>query len=285
MPIARNHLSACGVGCQSESFAGEPFHLRIGVGVSAHGSTDLTHGHIPFQPFEALGIATGFGQPAGQLESKRDRFTMNGVGATDHHGGFVLRCQFGDGGVEGAEFLPQQYDGCFELQGQTCVQHIAAGHSHVDVATRGSDVLVDVGQESDHVVTHFRFDLKDPPWLKSRLAADVLHGFLWNASQAAVGLAGRHFNVKPALILGLVGPDRAHFGQGVALDQGIADKRSIPDHTVTLVHLSELRQSADGDAQPPIARAVPRPVVSPCRDLPCIRSPGKVGDRWGGSRW
>ena len=55
------------------------------------------------------------------------------------------------------------------------------------------------------------------------LAADVVHGRIGNASQAAVRLTGSHFNIKPALVLGLVGPDRAHFGQGVALDQGIAD--------------------------------------------------------------
>ena len=210
---------------------------------------------------------------------------MNGMGTTDHHGGLVFRRQFGDGRVEGAEFLPQQNDGSLELQGQTGVQHIAAGHPYVDVATCIADVLVDVGEKGDHVVTHFRFDFEDPGWFKSRLAADVLHGLVGNASQAAVGLTGSHFNIKPALVLGLIGPDRAHFGQGVALDQGIADKRSILDHTVTQVRFQVLRQNAGADVPLPIARAVPTLVVEPCSVHLDIRSLGRGGDRWGDFRW
>ena len=50
--IAGNHLGAGGVRRQAQQLTGDRFHLGIGVGVGAHGATDLTHGHILLQPFD-----------------------------------------------------------------------------------------------------------------------------------------------------------------------------------------------------------------------------------------
>ena len=235
MAIAGDHLRAGGVGRQAEALAGETFDFGVGVGISPHGAAHLAHGHIALQPLEPFGIASGFSQPASQLEAKGDRLAMNGMGAADHHRGFVLRSQLGDGSIQCRQLLAQQGHRGLQLKCNTRVQHITAGHAHMDVAPSIPHVFIHVGQESDHVVTHFRFDFQDPLGFESRFAADVGHRRFGNASQAAVGFTGSHFDIEPALVLGPVGPDLAHFGQGVALDQGIAVERSIHDHTVTQV--------------------------------------------------
>ena len=170
---------------------------------------------------------------------------MDGMGAADHHRGFMFRSQFGNGGIQCRQLLAQQRHRGLELECNTRVQHITAGHAHMDVAPSITHVFIHVGQERDHVVTHFCLDFQDPLGFKSRFAADVSHRRFGNASQAAVGFTGSHFHIEPALVLGPVGPDLAHFGQGVALDQGIAVERSIHDHTVTQVQHPLARRQAE----------------------------------------
>jgi len=93
-----------------------------------------------------------------------------------------------------------------------------------------TNVLIHVGEEGDHVVAHFRFDLKNSVDGKVSLGFDRGQGVLWHLSKAAVGLCGSDFHIQPALELRLLTPDGPHLGKGVTLDQGLTQ----PHNPMTL---------------------------------------------------
>ena len=146
--------------------------------------------------------------------------SVDGVGAADHHRGLVLPSQHPQGVGQQIEFLAQQLDRGLHLQGHTGVEDIGAGHPHVDVATGVTHVLVDVGEEGDHVMAHLSLDLEDPLDAEAGFVFDRGDGFGRDAAQFAVGFSGGNLHVQPALELRLLAPDGAHLGQGVTLDQG-----------------------------------------------------------------
>ena len=218
--VAADHLGAGWIGPQPQQLTGPFFDLGLGVGVVAHGATDLAHAHGLLQSLEAFDVALGFSQPAGQLEAKGDRLAVDGVGAADHHGVFVGPCLHADGFCELVEFAAQQLHRGLELQRQAGVEHIGAGHAHVDVAPGIAHVFVHVGEEGDHVVAHLGLDLEDPLAAEGCFVLDRGEGFGGHAAQFRLGFANSDFNVQPALELGVFCPDPAHLRQGVALDQG-----------------------------------------------------------------
>jgi len=69
MPIAADHLGADGVGTTSR-WQLRAFHLRIGVGIGAHRSADLPHGHHRLQPLSRFLVAQGFSSQPATLKPK-----------------------------------------------------------------------------------------------------------------------------------------------------------------------------------------------------------------------
>ena len=222
MAIAGDHLGAGGVGHQPELGAGDRLDLGIGVGVGAHGATDLAHAHHPIQPLEALLVAEHFGQPASHLETKGDRFAMDGVGAANHHRALVGADEVPQGIGQLVELGAQQLHRGLHLEGYARIQHVGAGHAHVDEAARIAHVFIHVGEEGDHVVAHFSLDLEDAIHAESRLLFNGGDRLGRDPTQLTVGFCGGNFHIEPALEFGLFAPDGAHFGQGVTLDQGPA---------------------------------------------------------------
>ena len=150
------------------------------------------------------------------------------MGAADHHGALVGAGEIPEGLGQLVELDPQQRHGGLHLQRYPRIQHVRAGHAHVDVAARIAHVLVHVGEEGDHVVPHLRLDLEDALHTEGGLLLDGGHGVGGHPAQLAVGLRGRDLHIQPALELGLLAPEVAHFGQGVTLDQGRAWLTSRP---------------------------------------------------------
>jgi len=90
----------------------------------------------------------------------------------------------------------------------------------VDVTSRLTHVLVEIGQEGDDVVLHFRLNFQNPRWVKSGFGFDLLQGLLRDPPQLRLGFTNGQFYLQPGLELVGGGPDLAHFRQSVALDQG-----------------------------------------------------------------
>ena len=218
MAIAGDHLGAGGVGSQPEDLAGDGFHLGIGVGIGAHGAAHLAHGHILLKPFQPDAVPLGFRQPAGHLEPEGDRFAVDGMGAADHFGALMGPGQFAQGIGQGIEFGAQQGHGTFQLQGHARVQHVAAGHAHMDVTSGITNVLIHVGEEGDHVVAHLGFDFEDALHLEAGLRLDGVESLLGHATEPAVSFGGSDLHIKPALEFRLLTPDGSHLRKGVTLN-------------------------------------------------------------------
>ena len=78
-------------------------------------------------------------------------------------------------------------------------------------------MLVDVGEEGDHVVAHLGFNLEDALQLEAGLGLDRVEGILGHTAETAVGLSGGNLHIQPALEFGLLTPDGSHLGEGVTL--------------------------------------------------------------------
>jgi len=142
------------------------------------------------------------------------------MAAADHHRGLVLAGQAADGVSQLVEFGAQQGHRRLQLQRQAGVEHVRAGHAHVDVAPGITHVLIDVGEKGDHVVAHLGLDLENASHTEGRLGLDRGDGLGRHVAELAVGLGGGDLHIQPALELGLFAPEVAHLGQGVTLDQG-----------------------------------------------------------------
>ena len=70
---------------------------------------------------------------------------MDGMGAADHFRALVLTGEAAQGIGQGIQLLAQQDHGALQLQRQAGIQHIAAGHAHMDVTAGIANVFVDVG--------------------------------------------------------------------------------------------------------------------------------------------
>ena len=112
----------------------------------------------------------------------------------------------------------QQGDGAFQLQSHARIQHVAAGHAHMNVAPGIPHVLVDVGEEGNNVVAHLGLDLEDAFHLEAGLGFDRVERHLGHAAEAAVGFRGGDLHIQPALELRLFTPDGPHLGEGVTLN-------------------------------------------------------------------
>jgi hypothetical protein len=159
---------------------------------------------------------------------------MDGMGAADHHGALVGAGQLPQGVGQLVELQAQQLHGGLHLQGHAGVEHIRAGHAHMDVAARIPHVLIHVGEEGDHVVAHLRLDLEDALHAEAGLLFDAGHGLRRHAAQLTIGFRGGDLHIQPALEFGLLAPDGAHLGQGVTLDQGRRGLTSRPMYGTAL---------------------------------------------------
>src|ERR1044072_4003641 len=78
--------------------------------------------------------------------------------------------------------------------------------------------LREVGRKRDHIVIRRLLDLVDARDGKLRARFDLFQRITRNRAHLGVDLAHSDFHVEPFLKLVLLGPERAHLGQGVTID-------------------------------------------------------------------
>src|SRR5205823_12561403 len=98
--------------------------------------------------------------------------------------------------------------------------HVAGGEAHVDEAGVGAELLLEAGEQRDHLVLHAPLDLEDAVDLDPG-GADAGHRLGGDATAARIGLAHRDLHPKPRLVLRRLAPDTSHSGPGVPLDHAL----------------------------------------------------------------
>ncbi len=91
----------------------------------------------------------------------------------------------------------------------------------MDKAGSFSDRFSQVGGEGDNIVVGRLLDFVDALDRELRAALDLLQRVTGNRAHLGVNFADRDLHVQPFLKFGLLRPERAHFGQGVAIDHRV----------------------------------------------------------------
>ena len=111
--------------------------------------------------------------------------------------------------------------GCFlEQESLRGVDDVGGGEAEVQPAGFWADLFCDGGGEGDDVVARLKFDLLDAGDLEVALGADGLGGFLRDDACIGEDFACGRFDFKPCTELRFVGPELAHGGACIAIDQG-----------------------------------------------------------------
>ncbi len=116
----------------------------------------------------------------------------------------------------------QQRARALDRQGEPGVEHVRRGHAVVDPARGRADLLVDVGQEGDHVVVGGPLQLQRALHREAGASASI-------AARSSAGITpsaahARHTASSTSsqpLELGLLGPERRHRGAGVTRDHAV----------------------------------------------------------------
>ena len=118
----------------------------------------------------------------------------------------------------------QDVGGAHQLQVETCVQNVGAGHALVHEARRIlSNDFREMGEECDDVVFGLGFDLVDAVGVEFDVFGGPNGGgvFARYHPQFSLGVAGVGLDLKPYSEPGFSGPDCHHFRARIARDHGI----------------------------------------------------------------
>ena len=100
------------------------------------------------------------------------------------------------------------------------VDHVVGSQPIVKPAGLRADDLGHRRRESNHVVTHFRFDFVDALQVEVGALADGLGGVLRDHAGLGQSLGGGHFHGQPGPKAVFVTPNAAHVRAGIAWDHG-----------------------------------------------------------------
>ena len=219
--VALHHLAADGLAADAELLADQLLHARVDVVVGAHRAADLADRRAHGGQTHALEVAADLERPDAELHAEGDRFGVDAVGAADLHGVAELEGAPLEHLAQRDEVALEQLAGALDLQRQRRVEHVAAGHAVVDVLAGVADVLGHVGEEGDDVVVGGLLDLVDAGDVERGLGLDLVDRVAGDLAEPVPGLHGGDLHVEPGLHPGLVGPDRAHLRERVALDHRV----------------------------------------------------------------
>ena len=216
--VALHDLVADGLAADVELLADEVLDAGVDVVVGADGAADLADRGVDGDGAHALEVAADLERPDAELHAEGDRLGVDAVRAPDLHGVAELERAPLEHLAQRDEVALEEQAGALDLQRQRGVEHVAARHPVVDVLAGVADVLGDVGEEGDDVVVGRRLDLVDAGHVERGLGLDLADRVVGDLAELVPGLHGGDLDVEPGLHPGLVGPDRAHLGERVALD-------------------------------------------------------------------
>ena len=112
----------------------------------------------------------------------------------------------------------EQIGGVAELQRGGRVPDVVGGEADVHEARVGAELLLEAGEQRDHLVLDARLDREDARRCRPACRPDAGQRLGGDATAPRVGLAHRHLHPEPRLVLRLLAPDASHGGPGVPLD-------------------------------------------------------------------
>ena len=167
---------------------------------------------------QALAVPPGLRVPAGGLEPERGRLGVDAVRPADRQRVPVAEGEPGEARAEPIHARDQPVGRLDERERQRRVHHVRGGQAHVDEPGVGADRALEVREEGDDVVPDPRLDLRDAAGVDLRPLADPVERVGGNDAPARPGLADRQLDPEPARVLGVLAPEGAHLGAGVAGD-------------------------------------------------------------------
>ncbi len=225
MTVALHDLVADRLVGEAELGADQLFDARVDVGVGADGAADLADGGALGDPPQAVQMAADLEGPHAELHAEGDGLGVDAVRAAHLHGVLELEGAALEDLAQRREVALQQLARGLELQRQSGVQHVRAGHAVVDVLARLADVLGHVGEEGDDVVIGRLLDLGHAGRVEVGLGLDLGDRLGRHLAERAPGAHGGDLDPQPGAHPGLVGPDGAHLRQCVALDHDVPSGR------------------------------------------------------------
>src|SRR5579863_6423307 len=224
--VSLDDLGGDGRGLEAQARADFFFLFWTDVRESANGAGELADAHVLGSGVKAREVALHLGEPVEQLEAEGGGLGVHAVSAAD--GGRVLeleRAALEDG--EECFDAGTKHRGCFSyLQCLRGVDNVVGGEAVVQPSGFGGQALRfegfgDGGGEGDNVVLHFGLDLADAVNRESG-AGDGCGSVGGDDAVFGEDSAGRGFDLEPAAVFALLGPDEAHGRAGVAIDQETA---------------------------------------------------------------
>jgi len=113
--------------------------------------------------------------------------------------------------------LEEQVHRVAQLERGGGVPHVAGGEADVHEPRVRAQLLLQAGEQRDHLVLDAALDLQDAVDVDAG-GPDPGHGLGGDTPAARVGLAHRDLHPEPRLVLCGLAPDTSHGGPGVPLD-------------------------------------------------------------------
>lgn len=218
--VALKYLCADFGGLEAEALADFFFQLRCDGAVAADCAGELADAHVFCCGGKACDVALTLGVPEEQFEAEGGGFCMDAVRAADAGGEREL-----DGAA--LEYVRERVqafkDGCgglLEQEGLCGVHNVSGGEAEVQPARLRADLFCDGSGEGDDVVACLEFDLLNARDFEVALGTDGLGGFLGDDACVGEDFACGRFDFKPCTELRFIGPELAHGGACIAIDQG-----------------------------------------------------------------
>ncbi len=199
-------------------------HLLLDLGLHvrelADGARQLADGHGLAGAPQPLEVPPGLHVPDGDLQPERRGFGVHAVGAADDQRVLVPHGEHAQRAAQPLLPLQEEVDRVAQLQRGGRVPDVAGGEPDVHVARVVAELLLEAGEERDHLVLDPLLDGQDAVHVDAQ-RADPRHDLGGDAAPARVGFAGRDFHPEPRLVLCGLAPDTSHGGPGVPLDHAV----------------------------------------------------------------
>ena len=172
--IALHYLSRNGLRTKVELLHHKLLHARINAGVGSNSSRELPNGDIFDSSRQASVMTFHLGIPTSKLHTEGSWLSMDTMRATNTWGVTkLLRTRF-ERREQRLDIPLNEQPRASHLNRKAGINHIARGHSSMNVPGERPHVLGDVCEKRDDVVLYLGLDSEHPFNLKSRL---VIEGF------------------------------------------------------------------------------------------------------------
>src|SRR3989304_9311661 len=179
---------------------------------------ELAAGDRLFGSPETVEVASGFGIPERQLQTKGERLRVDAMRPANHDRLFVATGQVGENEAQGLQLLYKNSGRLLKLDREGGVHHIVGGQSQMDVARLRPDAFRHRRDKGDDVMANLPLDLLDPIEVVAGPLPDHGQRLARNLPQLGPGLAGQQLDAKPGIVTMLRLPDGHHPWTRIARD-------------------------------------------------------------------